>query len=113
MRMCTGLDIPLTGRFTLCLKEKTIMIMTIGELGKAAGIAPKTVRFYEDKGLIPRPGRTPAGYRVYGAEDVQRLVLIRRARVLGFSLSEVHRLVRLAEHGSCGSFQGQLAREVD
>ena len=86
--------------------------MTIGDFGKVAGVAPKTIRFYEDKGLLPRPARSSSGYRVYGERDVRRVLLIRRARALGFSLSEVGRLVRLAEHESCASFEGALARDT-
>ena len=86
--------------------------ITIGEAGKTAGVAPKTIRFYEDKGLLPRPERSPGGYRVYGPADLRRLALIRRARALGFSLSEVRRLLRAADHETCASFEGELAREA-
>ena len=86
--------------------------LTISDLSKAVGLSPKTIRFYEDKGLVPLPKRSEGGYRLYEPADVQRLTFIRRARALGFSLTEVRRLVRLAEHDSCASFQGTLAKDV-
>jgi DNA-binding transcriptional MerR regulator len=86
--------------------------MTIGDISKAAGVAAKTIRFYEDKGLLPRPARSEGGYRLYGADDLRRLTFLRRTRGLGFSLSEARKLLRAAEHLDCGSFEGQLAREA-
>ncbi|MSQ09621.1 MAG: MerR family transcriptional regulator [Dehalococcoidia bacterium] len=86
--------------------------MTIDDFSKAAGVAPKTIRFYEEKGLLPHPQRSPAGYRLYSQVDLRRLSFLRRARGLGFSLSEARRLLRAAEHSDCGSFEGELAREA-
>jgi MerR family copper efflux transcriptional regulator len=77
------------------------------------GLAPKTIRFYEEKGLIPRPRRTASGYRTYASDDLRRLSLVRRYRALGFRLSEVRKLVRLAEDKPCDSFQSELAHELD
>jgi MerR family transcriptional regulator, mercuric resistance operon regulatory protein len=48
-------------------------------------------------GLLPRPPRSPGGYRQYGREHLERLAFIRRARALGFSLDDVRRLLRLAD----------------
>ena len=85
---------------------------TIGALADATGVAAKTIRFYEEKGLLPPARRSGAGYRLYGDADLRRLRLIRQARTLGFTLAEAKRLVRLAEHEPCASFQGELARDV-
>ena len=54
--------------------------MTIGELGARVGVNPRTIRFYEDRGLLPAPARRPSGYRDYGDEDVTRLSFIRTAQ---------------------------------
>ena len=86
--------------------------MTIGELASASSVPPRTIRFYETKGLLPPPKRSPSRYRLYGSDDLKRLTLIRRARSLGFSLTEVRNLVRLAEHEQCGSFQGKIAQSM-
>lgn len=84
--------------------------MTIGDLAKVAGVPPRTIRFYEEKGILPAPGRSPSGYRLYGPDDLKRLSLVRRARSLGFSLTEVGNLIRLAQHERCNSFQGKAAQ---
>jgi len=69
--------------------------LTIGKLAAAAEVGIDTVRFYERAGLLKRPPRTPAGYRLYAEADAARLRFIRRAKVLGFSLEEVAELLRL------------------
>jgi DNA-binding transcriptional MerR regulator len=84
--------------------------MTIGELASRSRVPPRTIRFYEAKGILPLPRRSGAGYRLYEPADLKRLVLVRRARSLGFSLSEAATLVGLAEHERCDSFQGQAAQ---
>ena len=57
--------------------------ITIGQLAHRAGVKVSTVRVYERHGLLARPSRTDAGYRVYQATDLDRLVFIRRAKELG------------------------------
>ncbi len=73
--------------------------MLIGELGKRLNVNPKTIRYYEEIGLLPEPVRTPGGYRVYGEEDVERLAFILRARALDFSLEEIREILGLRERG--------------
>lgn len=75
--------------------------MKIGELAEQVGMTVPAVRFYEQAGLLPKPPRTGAGYRVYGASDLRRLELVRHAKNLGFSLAEIMRILRLREQGSC------------
>jgi DNA-binding transcriptional MerR regulator len=67
--------------------------LKIGELASAAGVSTDTVRYYERLKLIPRPGRTHAGYRVYSDQDVDLLQFIKRAQSLGLSLDEVKSLL--------------------
>lgn len=86
--------------------------MTIGDLADRTGVRPKTIRFYEAKGLVPAPRRSSAGYRLYSSPDVQRLRLIRAARSLGLSIAEVRELMAVARHENCVSFQGELARLI-
>lgn len=70
--------------------------MVIGALAKRTGTKAETIRYYERIGLLPAPGRTAGGYRLYGGEHVKRLTFVRQARALGFSLDEVRRLLGLA-----------------
>jgi DNA-binding transcriptional MerR regulator len=78
--------------------------LTIGELAEQSGVTAEAIRYYEREGVIPVALRTGAGqYRQYGSKDAQRLRFIRRARDLGFSLSEVRELLSLAEAGPAHS----------
>jgi len=67
--------------------------LTLGALARAAGVNPETIRYYERRGLLPEPPRTPAGYRQYGTEDADRVALILRAKDLGFTLAEIGELL--------------------
>ena len=69
--------------------------MKIGELAKATGLTPKTIRFYEAEGLIESPNRTSSGYRSYSPKDVRRLEFIRKAKRLSLSLAEVKSILQL------------------
>jgi Cu(I)-responsive transcriptional regulator len=71
--------------------------LSIGALAKATGTKVETVRWYERVGLLPPPARTPGNYRSYGRAHLDRLSFIRRARDLGFTLDQVHDLLRLAD----------------
>ena len=71
--------------------------MAIGRLAKDTGIKVETIRYYERVGLLPAPGRSLGGYRLYGTNHLKRLTFVRRARTLGFSIGEVRTLLRLAD----------------
>jgi MerR family mercuric resistance operon transcriptional regulator len=77
--------------------------MPIGEFSRRTGCAIETIRFYEKIGILPKPRRR-GRYRLYEDADVGRLVFVRRARELGFTLDEVRALLRLAGAGvdACG-----------
>jgi Hg(II)-responsive transcriptional regulator len=68
---------------------------TIGQIARQTGVGIETIRFYERQGLVPEPPRTPAGYRQYGEDAVERLRFIQRAKELGFSLKETEELIAL------------------
>lgn len=77
--------------------------LTIGRLAERAGVGIDTVRYYERAGLLPAPPRRASGYRDYPADSVQRLRFIRRAKELGFTLTEIGELLELsAQHGEAG-----------
>ncbi len=69
--------------------------MNIGQVAKASGINAKLIRHYESIGIIPKASRTASGYRTYNDNDVYILVFVKRARVLGFSMQEIKKLLGL------------------
>ena len=69
--------------------------MKIGELARSTGATVKTIRFYEEAGLIQAAARTESGYRVYGTADIERLEFIRKAKRLGMSLDEIGGVLQL------------------
>jgi len=69
--------------------------LQIGQLAKATGSNNETLRFYENKGLLTAPRRSPSGYRLYPEEAVERVNFIIRARRMGFSLKEIEELLTL------------------
>ena len=85
---------------------------TIGALSAATGTKIETVRYYERIGLLPAPERTSGNYRSYRVEHRDRLSFIRRARALGFTLSQTRTLLDLAEQReqSCAAID-EIARE--
>ena len=68
--------------------------MNIGEVSEATGLPSKTIRYYEDIGLI-QPSRTGNGYRTFSPKDLHRLNFLGRARALGFSIEDCRALLEL------------------
>ncbi len=81
--------------------------MTIGEIAAESRVNIQTVRYYERRGLLPTPQRTPAGYRKYSRDVVLRIRFIKRAQALGFTLEEIAELLRLRLRSgdACGPAQ--------
>lgn len=75
--------------------SKVCAALTIGKLADSAGVGVETIRFYERERLIEDPPRSAAGYRHYPAETVERVLFIRRAKDLGFTLKEIKELLCL------------------
>ena len=71
-------------------------MMKIGNLAKRVGVGIDTVRYYEREGLLQKAQRRTSGYRMYDVDDIQRLRFIRRAKTLGFTLTEVRDLLALS-----------------
>lgn len=74
--------------------------LSVGQVAKRAGVGVETVRFYERQGLLDEPARKESGYRQYGDDAVAVLRFIRRAKELGFTLSEIKGLLALRLDGS-------------
>ncbi len=69
-----------------------------GEVAAAAGVNPQTLRYYERRGLIAEPGRTPGGHRQYAAGMVTELRMIKAAQRLGFTLDDIADLLDAGRH---------------
>jgi DNA-binding transcriptional MerR regulator len=82
--------------------------LTIGEVSRRTGLPAKTIRFYEDETLVPRPRRGENGYRIYAESDVLRLQLIRRGKLLGLDLPSIRNLVNKALSADCATFGDEL-----
>ncbi|SFH28715.1 Cu(I)-responsive transcriptional regulator [Palleronia marisminoris] len=72
-------------------------MLTIGSLAKKTGTKVQTIRYYEQIGMMPEPGRTAGGQRRYGDPELDRLAFIRHARQLGFSLEAIRELLDLSD----------------
>jgi len=81
--------------------------MKIGEVARAAGVNVQTVRYYERRGLLKEPPRTPGGYREYPPVAVEKIRFIQRAQDLGFTLREIDELLelRVDDPDRCGAVQ--------
>ncbi len=73
--------------------------LKIGEVARLAGVPAKTLRYYEDIGLLSPAGRTDSGYRIYGWRELERIEFVRRAKLMGLSLDQIRNLVNTAEDG--------------
>lgn len=69
--------------------------MRIGELAQVCEVSRDTLRFYERERLLPRPSRTPSGYRVYRPADAARVRFVRRAQAMGLALDDIRELLEL------------------
>lgn len=86
--------------------------LTIGRLAAAAGVNVETIRYYQRRGLLDEPAKPPGGHRHYAAEQLQRVRFIKRAQALGFTLSEIGRLLRLDAAGACAETRALAARKL-
>jgi DNA-binding transcriptional MerR regulator len=83
-------------------------LRSIGEVCEITGLSPRTVRYYEELGLLPGVRRRAGGRRVYGADEVERLRFIQRLKAMGLSLAEVKELN--AVYSIAGSTRAMLER---
>jgi DNA-binding transcriptional MerR regulator len=82
-----------------------------GEVAEAAGVNRETLRYYERRGLLPEPDRSPGGHRLYDKQSVVTLRVIKAAQRLGFTLDEVADLIEVGRRR--GRSSGLQARAVD
>lgn len=88
---------------------------TAGQLAKAASVNRQTLRFYEREDLLRPEGRSSAGYRVYSSDGLRRLLFIRHAKELGFSLREIKELLswRIRTVEACNKVRKKAKAKLD
>jgi MerR family transcriptional regulator, copper efflux regulator len=88
---------------------------SIGELAKQANVHVETLRYYERRGLIPKPHRTVSNYRVYSSENLRRVKFIKQAQELGFSLNEIKKLLalRATPRARCADVRTYAAHKIE
>jgi DNA-binding transcriptional MerR regulator len=88
--------------------------MRIGELAEASGTTTKTLRFYEDQGLLPAAARTPSGYRDYTPDILGRLDFIHRGQAAGLTLAQIKQILGIRDGGTppCGHVSDLLAERL-
>jgi DNA-binding transcriptional MerR regulator len=90
--------------------------MHIGELAERTGLSLRTIRHYDDVGLLPATARTDGGFRVYSEDDFERLMVIKQMKPLGFSLEEMADILELfsqQDAEAAGDRQAKLAAYLE
>ena len=88
---------------------------TIGQAAKAAGVNIETLRYYERRGIVPEPLRSPGNYRLYRVDSVLTVRFVKRAQDLGFTLNEIRQLLALRGGGdsaTCADVRAQAERKL-
>ena len=90
------------------------MGLTRGKLAKRCGVNLETIRYYEQRGLLPEPPRSASNYRLYPEESARRIRFIKRAQELGFTLKEIKELLslRAAPGAQCADVREQAEAKV-
>lgn len=99
------------------IKEKYAGVTTfkIGEVASRTDVNKETVRYYEKRGLIPKPDRRRSGYRIFTYRHIDQIRFIKRAQELGFTLSEIKELLELRLDGdsSCEQVRRKAEWKLD
>lgn len=88
--------------------------MRIGEVAAAVGMTTKTIRFYEDRGLLPPADRSANGYREYGRDTTSRLEFIRRSQIAGLTLAQIQGILQIRDdgHPPCTHVRDVLGKQI-
>src|SRR5437660_4802600 len=90
--------------------------MRVGEVAERAGVNVETLRYYERRGLLPEPARSPNGHRRYDEETVRFIRAVKEAQGLGFTLAEIEEYLRVARRGEVAASQAlrvRMAAKID
>lgn len=87
--------------------------MTRGEIARRCAVNVATMRYYEERGLLPRPPRSGSNYRLYQEDSVRRVRFIKRAQDLGFTLGEIQDLLEFRTGpGDCAAVLEKVERKI-
>jgi MerR family copper efflux transcriptional regulator len=89
------------------MEREDEQLLQIGEVARLTGFPTKTLRYYDDLGLV-EPARSAGGYRLYGPEEMARLEFVKQAKLIGLRLDETAELVGLAAEGKRGEVTHRL-----
>lgn len=110
------MDLPVQGKVKPDPQEEDpeSLAMKIGELAAASGTTTKTLRFYEDQGLLPEAARTPAGYRDYDPETINRIDFVHRGQAAGLTLTQIRQILDIRDRGDapCGHVRDVLDQRL-
>lgn len=97
------------------LRPTPVSAMKIGALSARSGLPVKTLRYYEDLGLLPAIGRSEGGYRLFAEDSLRRLEFIRRLKTLGLSLEEIQSCLAVHDAGElpCQDIQAMLKHQIE
>lgn len=87
--------------------------LTIGILAKRGGVNVETIRYYQRRALLEEPSKPSGGFRRYPEESVKRVLFIKRAQTLGFTLEEIQSLLALDERKACLETREIAAHKLD
>lgn len=87
--------------------------MQIGVVAERTGLSLRTLRHYDEVGLLRPSGRSDGGFRLYTEDDIERLLVIRRMKPLGFTLEEMAELLELVEAVETGQETSAVRRRLD
>jgi MerR family mercuric resistance operon transcriptional regulator len=87
--------------------------LTIGILAKRGGVNVETIRYYQRRALLEEPLKPNGGFRRYPEESVKRVLFIKRAQALGFTLEEIQGLLALDERKACVETRGIAAHKLE
>jgi len=77
--------------------SKEIELSRVGEVAERLGVSPRTIKYYEELGLVQPEARSPGGFRLYGEEEVERLERILRMKGIGYSLATIRELLAVRD----------------
>ena len=87
--------------------------LTIGKVAELSGVSVETIRYYQRRALLEEPVKPIGGFRQYPEESVKRILFIKRAQALGFTLEEIQDLLALDQRKACLETRALAAHKVD